>query len=189
MIRIILIVVGAVVLVAAATGGAVIALHNTGQHHVAQSAPQQSAPPSRTPQQPQGQQGQPQGQGQPVNPNSGTPNAQPAPGNPYTDTGYNDLTRLEASVAAEQTAGQSAAPGTSFSGSNNNTVTVSCAYLRMNTYSCTATDSDGDTGGIDYVTPSQPSGSTWSDTGMTWIGPNVTDSSGSYTVGPVSNYG
>jgi hypothetical protein len=141
------------------------------------SAPQQS------------QQGQAQGQGQPANPNSGPSPAQPAPGNPYTDTGYNDLATLEASVAAEQTAGQSAAPPTSFSGSNNNTVTVSCTYLRMNTYTCTGTDSDGDTGGTDYVTPSQPGGSTWSDTGMTWTGPDVTASSGSYTVGPVSNYG
>jgi len=196
MTRIILILVGAVVLVAAATGGAVIALHNTGQHHAAQSTPKQSAPASQPPQQqppPQQQlppqhQGLPQGHGQPANPNSETPSTQPAPGNPYTDTGYNDLASLQDSMASEQTAGQSAAPGTSFSGSNSNTVTVSCTYLRMNTYACTAYDSDGDTGGTDYVTPSQPDGSTWSDSGMTWTGPDVTDPSGSYTIGPVSNY-
>ena len=41
-----------------------------------------------------------------------------------------------------------------------------------NTYSATATDADGDTGSGDTITVS-PDGNPWSDTGMSWSGPDV----------------
>lgn len=112
---------------------------------------------------------------------------QPAPGNPYSDQGFNDLAALETSVANEQTAALGAAPSSSFyyPGAGNATVTVSCTYLRMNAYRCTAADSAGDVGSEDTVVPAND-GSSWTDQGMTWTGPNVT--SGSYTVPSVSGW-
>jgi hypothetical protein len=62
--------------------------------------------------------------------------------------------------------------------------------LGDNSYSATATDSDGDTGSGDIVTVS-PDGSSWSDTGMNWSGPDVYVNGGvtSYWTTPaVSNY-
>jgi hypothetical protein len=134
-----------------------------------------------------------QGTASPLSPSAGQaqvaapPIAQAAPGNPYTDQGFNDLYALQQSVANEQATELNAAPSSDFyyPGAGTDTVYATCNYLRMDTYSCTATDSVGDIGSADYVTPSSD-GSSWSDTGMTWTGPDVT--SGSYTVSPENGW-
>jgi S1-C subfamily serine protease len=108
------------------------------------------------------------------------PAAQPQPGNPYSDQGFNDLGRLQQSLTNEQQSelSSSAAPP-SYQGV---TVTIQCTYLRMNTYSCTGSDSSGDVGAADPVTPSND-GSSWSDAGMAWSGPD-----GSYTTPAASSW-
>jgi hypothetical protein len=113
-----------------------------------------------------------------------------APAAPAATSGpfSTDVTALASSVADEQANQLSNAPSDAYGydvpGSD---ITVSCtpngdtAYQ----YSCTGADTDGDTGNGDIVTVS-PDGSSWSDTGMTWSGPDV--SVGYWTTGTVSGY-
>jgi len=89
------------------------------------------------------------------------------------------------SVAAEQTSELASAPGGAFTSRDSAVVTVTCTSIGNDQFSCTATDSDGDTGAADAVTVA-PDGSSWSDSGMTWTGPDLT---GSYTTPAVSGYG
>ena len=67
---------------------------------------------------------------------------------------------------------------------------VALTPLGDNTYSATATDSDGDTGSGDTITVS-PDGNSWSDTGMNWSGPDIYVDGGStdyWTTPAVSGY-
>jgi hypothetical protein len=91
---------------------------------------------------------------------------------------------LAQSVATEQTSALASAPASTYTSTDNATVTVTCQSMSNNQFSCTATDSDGDTGAADIVTVAAD-GSSWSDSGMTWTGPDVT---GSYTTAAVSGY-
>jgi hypothetical protein len=91
---------------------------------------------------------------------------------------------LSESVANEQVAALQAAPAGDYY-SNDISVNVSLTPLGDNTYAATATDADGDTGSGDTITVS-PDGNSWSDTGMSWSGPDV---SADYWVTPaVSDY-
>jgi hypothetical protein len=79
---------------------------------------------------------------------------------------------LSESVANEQVAALEAAPADDYYSAGAISVNVSLTPLGDNTYAATATDADGDTGSGDTITVS-PDGSSWSDTGMSWSGPDV----------------
>ena len=103
------------------------------------------------------------------------PGAAPASGQ-FDDTGT-----LTASLTSEQQAALAAAPADDYDSADNASVSVVLTSLGDGSYSATATDSDGDTGSADIVTVS-PDGSSWSDTGMNWSGPDV------YVNGGVTDY-
>jgi hypothetical protein len=103
---------------------------------------------------------------------------------------FDDTGALTASLTSEQQAALAAAPADDYDSADNAPVSVVLTSLGDNSYSATATDSDGDTGSGDIVTVS-PDGSSWSDTGMNWSGPDVYVNGGvtSYWTTPaVSNY-
>jgi hypothetical protein len=83
-----------------------------------------------------------------------------------------NVNTLTDSVANEQQAALAAAPSSDYDSSDNATVAVTLTSLGDNTYSATATDSDGDIGGGDTITVS-PDGTSWSDNGMGWTGPDI----------------
>jgi len=83
-----------------------------------------------------------------------------------------DVNTLTNSVANEQQAALAAAPSSDYDSSDNATVTVTLTSLGDNSYSATATDSDGDAGTGDTITVS-PDGTSWSDNGMGWTGPDI----------------
>jgi hypothetical protein len=83
-----------------------------------------------------------------------------------------NVNTLTDSVANEQQAALAAAPSSDYDSSDNATVTVTLTSLGDNTYSAAATDSDGDVGGGDTITVS-PDGTSWSDNGMGWSGPDI----------------
>jgi hypothetical protein len=91
---------------------------------------------------------------------------------------------LAQSVANEQTNELAGALSSAYHSPDSATVTVTCQSMGNEQFSCTATDLDGDTGAADIVTVAAD-GSSWSDSGMTWTGPDVT---GSYTTPAVSGY-
>jgi len=93
---------------------------------------------------------------------------------------FADVNTLTNSVANEQQAALAAAPSSDYDSSDNATVTVTLTSLGDNTYSAAATDGDGDVGGGDTITVS-PDGSSWSDNGMGWSGP---DTGGGYWITP-----
>jgi len=107
---------------------------------------------------------------------------------PYQSNGFFNSTTLEQSVANEQMQALAAAPASQYyhRGPGYATVTVTCAYLRMDTYACSATDSDGDGGAGDEVQVA-PDGNSWSDTGMHWTGPDIPAGTIT-TVDPVRNW-
>ena len=82
------------------------------------------------------------------------------------------VSTLSESIANEQQAALEAAPTYDYDSPDNASVNVSLTPLGDNTYAATATDSDGDTGSGDTITVS-PDGNSWSDTGMSWSGPDV----------------
>jgi hypothetical protein len=84
---------------------------------------------------------------------------------------------LAQSVAKEQSSKLAGAAAGAYNSPDSATVSVTCGSIGSNEFSCTASDSDGDTGSADIVTVAAD-GSSWSDSGMTWTGPDVT---GSYT--------
>jgi hypothetical protein len=118
--------------------------------------------------------------------------AAPAPasgqfGNPCTQCAVSTLSE---SVANEQQAALDAAPSYDYNSTDNASVNVALTPLGDNTYSASATDSDGDTGSGDTITVS-PDGSSWSDTGMNWSGPDIYTSGGAtdyWTTPAVSDY-
>jgi hypothetical protein len=100
------------------------------------------------------------------------------------------VSTLSESVANEQRAALDAAPSYDYNTTDNASVNVALIPLGGNTYSATATDSDGDTGSGDTITVS-PDGSSWSDTGMNWSGPDVYIDGGAtsyWTTPAVSGY-
>jgi hypothetical protein len=84
---------------------------------------------------------------------------------------------LAQSVAKEQASELAGAPASAYNSPDSATLSVTCASIGNNEFSCTASDLDGDTGAADIVTVAAD-GSSWSDSGMTWTGPDV---AGSYT--------
>jgi hypothetical protein len=97
---------------------------------------------------------------------------------------------LSESIANEQQAALEAAPTYDYDSPDNASVNVALTPLGDNTYSATATDSDGDTGSGDTITVS-PDGNSWSDTGMNWSGPDIYVDGGStdyWTTPAVSDY-
>jgi hypothetical protein len=97
---------------------------------------------------------------------------------------------LSQSIANEQQAALEAAPTYDYDSPDNASVNVALTPLGDNTYSATATDSDGDTGSGDTITVS-PDGNSWSDTGMNWSGPDIYVDGGStdyWTTPAVSDY-
>jgi hypothetical protein len=100
------------------------------------------------------------------------------------------VSTLSESVANEQQAALEAAPGDDYYSTDTISVNVALTPLGDNTYSATATDTDGDTGSGDTITVS-PDGNSWSDTGMNWSGPDVYVDGGStdyWTTPAVSDY-
>jgi hypothetical protein len=100
------------------------------------------------------------------------------------------VSTLSQSIANEQQAALEAAPTYDYDSPDNASVNVALTPLGGNTYSATATDSDGDTGSGDTVTVS-PDGNSWSDTGMNWSGPDIYVDGGStdyWTTPAVSDY-
>ena len=100
------------------------------------------------------------------------------------------VSTLSQSIASEQQAALEAAPSYDYDSSDNASVNVALTPLGDNTYSATATDSDGDTGSGDTITVS-PDGNSWSDTGMNWSGPDIYvdgGSAGYWTTPAVSDY-
>jgi len=93
---------------------------------------------------------------------------------------FANVNTLTNSVANEQQAALAAAPSSDYDSPDNATVTVTLASLGDNTYSATATDSDGDAGSGDTITVS-PDGTSWSDNGMGWSGPDI---GGGYWITP-----
>jgi hypothetical protein len=83
-----------------------------------------------------------------------------------------NVNTLTNSVASEQQAALAAAPSSDYDSSDNATVAVALTSTGDNTDSATATDSDGDAGSGDTITVS-PDGTSWSDNGMGWTGPDI----------------
>jgi hypothetical protein len=100
------------------------------------------------------------------------------------------VSTLSQSVANEQQAALEAAPSYDYDSTDNASVNVALTPLGDNTYSATATDSDGDTGSGDTITVS-PDGNSWSDAGMNWSGPDIYvdgGAAGYWTTPAVSDY-
>jgi hypothetical protein len=100
------------------------------------------------------------------------------------------VSTLSESIANEQQAALESAPTYDYDSPDNASVNVALSALGDNTYSATATDSDGDTGSGDTITVS-PDGNSWSDTGMNWSGPDIYVDGGStdyWTTPAVSDY-
>jgi hypothetical protein len=135
-------------------------VNNTHQNTGSPSAPPSSAPPA-----------------------SAAPPANPAP--PAT-SGFLDASTLEQSVADEQSQALAAAPAADYDSTDDAPISVSCQSTGGDTFSCTGTDTDGDTGSQDNVNVAAD-GSSWSDSGMTWSGPDVSLTDG-FTVSPVTGW-
>jgi hypothetical protein len=100
------------------------------------------------------------------------------------------VSTLSQSVAYEQQAELEAAPSFDYDSTDDASVNVALTPLGDNTYSATATDSDGDTGSGDTITLS-PDGNSWSDIGMNWSGPDIYVDGGAaayWTTPAVSGY-
>ena len=100
------------------------------------------------------------------------------------------VSTLSQSIANEQQAALEAAPTYDYDSPDDASVNVALTPLGDNTYSATATDSDGDTGSGDTITVSSD-GNSWSDTGMNWSGPDIYVDGGStdyWTTPAVSDY-
>ncbi len=112
----------------------------------------------------------------------------PAPPNPAPpDTpGFLVPSALAQSMASEQSQFLSAAPASDYDSTDSAPISINCQSTGTDSFTCTGSDTDGDVGSPDNVTVAAD-GSSWSDTGMTWTGPDVSVSGG-YTVGPVTGW-
>lgn len=115
-------------------------------------------------------------------------NGPSAPANPAPPSaaGFLVPSALEQSIADEQSQFLSAAPASDYDSTDNAPISVSCQSTGTDTFTCTGSDTDGDVGSADNVTVAA-NGSSWSDSGMTWSGPDVA-ATGGYTVSPVSDW-
>ncbi len=127
------------------------------------SAPRDSAPQSAAPQNPP------------------PPNPAP-PGTPD----FLVASTLAQSISDEQSAALNAAPASDYDSSDNASIEINCQNTGPDTFTCTGSDTDGDTGSQDNVAVAAD-GSSWSDSGMTWTGPDVSVPGG-YTVAPVTGW-
>jgi hypothetical protein len=102
---------------------------------------------------------------------------------------FDDLGTLSQSVTSQQQAALAAAPADDYDSTDDAPVTVTLTPMGDDTYSATASDSDGDTGSGDVITVS-PDGTSWSDTGMNWSGPDISvnGGTGSWTTPIVTDY-
>ncbi len=115
--------------------------------------------------------------------NNNAPSA--APANPAMPAaGYLVPSALEGSIASEQSQFLAAAPASDYDSSDDAPISISCQSTGTDTFTCTGSDSDGDVGSPDNVTVATD-GSSWSDSGMTWSGPDVSVPGG-FTIAPVS---
>jgi hypothetical protein len=89
-------------------------------------------------------------------------------------------------MANEQSQFLAAAPAADYDSTDDAPVSISCQSTGTDTYSCTGSDTDGDVGSTDNVTVAA-NGSSWSDSGMSWSGPDVS-APGGFTVAPVSGW-
>jgi hypothetical protein len=121
--------------------------------------------------------------------NNGSPapssSASANPAAPGT-TGFLAPSTLEQSVADEQSQFLSAAPASDYNSTDSAPISVSCQNTGTDTFTCTGSDTDGDVGSADNVTVAA-NGSSWSDSGMTWTGPDVSAPAG-FTVSPVTGW-
>jgi hypothetical protein len=117
---------------------------------------------------------------------SSTPSSAPANPAPPGSSGFLVPSALEQSIATEQSQALAAAPAADYDSSDDAPVSVTCLSTGTDTFTCTGSDTDGDTGSPDNVTVAAD-GSSWSDSGMTWTGPDVSVSGG-YTVGSVTGW-
>jgi hypothetical protein len=130
--------------------------------------PQQSSNASSTP-------------ASPSAPASPAPPANPAP---PAASGFLIPSTLDQSVADEQAQALAAAPAADYDSTDDAPISVSCQSTGGDTFSCTGSDTDGDVGSPDNVNVAAD-GSSWSDSGMTWSGPDVSLTDG-FTVSPVT---
>ena len=98
--------------------------------------------------------------------------AAPAPQAAPADVGYLNAYTLEVSLATENANVLDAAPSYDYSGGNAQ-VTAYCTPEGSYTFSCSATDSDGDSSAWNDTVTVSSDGSAWSDTGMNWSGPDI----------------
>jgi hypothetical protein len=85
---------------------------------------------------------------------------------------FDNVSAITESVTAEQQAALAAAPASDYDSSDDAPVTITITSDGGNNYTASASDSDGDVGGGDQITVS-PDGSSWSDNGMGWSGPDI----------------
>ncbi|HUD79623.1 MAG TPA: hypothetical protein VMR00_17405 [Streptosporangiaceae bacterium] len=107
----------------------------------------------------------------------------PAPPDP---SGFLVLSVLEQSMANEQSQFLADAPASDYDSADDAPISVSCQSTGADSFTCTGSDTDGDAGSPDNVTVAAD-GSSWSDSGMTWTGPDVSVPGG-FTVGPVTGW-
>jgi hypothetical protein len=121
---------------------------------------------------------------------SASPSTAPAnPAPPATGpatAGFLVPSTLAQSIASEQSQYLAAAPASDYDSPDSAAVSVSCQSTGTDTFTCTGTDADGDAGSPDNVTVAAD-GSSWSDSGMTWSGPDVS-AAGGFTVAPVTGW-
>lgn len=101
----------------------------------------------------------------------------PAPLQPAPQGLYADIPTLSLSIETEIANQEVAVPASVFISSNHNTVYVTLTSNGTDDngdqlYTATGYDTDGDTGYGDNITVA-PDSSSWSDTGMTWTGPDI----------------
>ncbi len=89
-------------------------------------------------------------------------------------------------MSDEQSAALNAAPASGYDSTDSASIEINCQPTGADSFTCTGSDTDGDTGSPDNVTVAAD-GSSWSDSGMTWTGPDVSVPSG-YTVAPVTGW-
>jgi hypothetical protein len=117
---------------------------------------------------------------------SGSPSAPPANPAPPNSAGFLNPATLEQSVAHEQSQALAAAPASDYNSTDSAPVSVTCQSAGTDSFTCTGSDTDGDAGSTDNVTVAAD-GSSWSDSGMTWTGPDVSVPSG-FAVAPVTGW-
>jgi len=89
-------------------------------------------------------------------------------------------------MANEQSQFLADAPASDYDSADDAPISVSCQSTGADSFTCTGSDTDGDAGSPDNVTVAAD-GSSWSDSGMTWTGPDVSVPGG-FTVGPVTGW-